>query len=173
MRPFLILLMTITLAGCVSNTPTDTKHYIGGYEVVSGPDVYVDFDKHKNVTTVRGPMLRSDYRMFFKLVTLYAHPDWTSKIVTGPITLVINTDRYIYITSAYSFGEELTVAEGGTGIVISRSRLEDYIPSGGWRLQITTRGGIDEEIHVPAEYIAYFLSFTPDCEAWTECELPT
>ena len=170
MRPFLILLMT-TLVGCVSNIPSNTgaKHYIGGVEVVSGLGIRVDFDKHRNITTVRAPVLNTGpgYTLFH-LFTLYDHPDWTSKIVTGPITLVIFTGTYI--TSAYSFGEELTVAEGGTGIEISRSRLQDYISSGGWLLQITS-GGIDEEIHVPAEYIADFLSFVPNCEAFSECEL--
>ena len=60
MRPFLILLMT-TLVGCVSNIPSNTgaKHYIGGDEVVSDLGIRVDFDKHRNITTVRAPALNT------------------------------------------------------------------------------------------------------------------
>ena len=185
MRPFLILFISITLAGC--NAPDNVQHYASrpSLPVIDIPDVPWSYDKeynkHRNISTVTGPQMevtagripfRSEF--WYRFFTYYSHEAGprSRKVTAGLTTLSVHpfgpyTGR---ITSAISYGEEFPI-HGLGAIIVKRNHLWKYVESGGWDLQVTV-DSVDFELNIPASFIREFLEATPECEALAECELP-
>lgn len=165
----ILTMFVVALTGCVVDE-TAFLNVQPPTPVIDIPGFYWSYDKHKNITTLKTPRVKDGYARY-RFLVLYTHENGlqSREVSPSPIILVVQGPGR-YLRSAYSYGEEFPVLNGG--VVVPRYKLHEYANKPeGWRLQVVI-GIVDHEIHIPASYIRRFLEITPECEASSsECFL--